>query len=57
MSGGISPGQESGTVLGYSDKYVNKFKLGFDVEIELSFSIGPSKGFKYDRLDWLPMGV
>ena len=42
--------QESGTVMGYSGKAVNEFKLGFDEEIEISFSFGYFEGFKYYRI-------
>ena len=57
MSVGISLGQESRTVLVYFDKAVNEFKLEFDGEIEMSFYVGSSDGFEYDRLYGLSLRV
>ena len=47
--------QESGTILGYSDKSVDEFKLSIDAKIEL-FSVGFFGVFVYDRLDGLSVG-
>ena len=46
-------GQESGTLLGSSDKAENWFLIYFDAEIKLRFSVGCSEGYKYDRIDKL----
>ena len=45
------------TVLPSYYKASNEFKHGFDEEIELSFSVGSSEVFKYDRLGGLSLGV
>ena len=37
--GGITLGQENGTLLGSSDKTVNEFKLEFGAYTELSFPV------------------
>ena len=50
-------GQESGNVLGYYYKAINEFKVGFDADIEMSFSFGDSERFKCDRLDGLSLRV
>ena len=49
--------QESGTVLVSSDKEVNEFKLGFDEENELSFSVEFSEGYNYGIIDGLLLVV
>ena len=57
MSDIISLVQESGIILGFSNKTVVKVKLGFVLEIELMFSVGYSEGLKYDRIDGKSLGV
>ena len=43
--------------MGYSDKSVNDFKLGFGVEIDMIFPGGSYEVFKYDRSNVLSVGV
>ena len=57
LSDRLSLVQESGTILEFSNKTVIGFKLGYDEEIELGFSIGSSEGLKYDRIDVLSLLV
>ena len=40
----------------FFDISVNRFKLGFDAEIELRFFVGYSEGFKYDRMGRFSLG-
>ena len=49
--------QDIGTLLGFSNKNVNKLKLGYDAEIELIFSIGSSEGLKYEKIDGISLEV
>ena len=57
MSVEFSLWKESGTVLISSEKAVNGFDIGFDVETELIFSVEFPKGFKHDRFDGLSMEI
>ena len=50
-------GQESGTVVGCSDKSAKDFKLGFDEELDMSFCVGSFEIFKCDRLGGLSLVV
>ena len=45
------------TVLASYYKASNEFKHGFDEEIEMSFYVGSSELFRYDRLGGLSLGV
>ena len=56
FSGVISLVQGCDTVLGYSDKNVNEFKVGFDAKNVLSFTVKYNEVFKYDRINGLPLG-
>ena len=57
MSGGVSLGKESGTVMGSFDKYIKEIKFSFDAEIELLFPVGSSKGLQSYRIDGLSLIV